>query len=406
MTDSSQHSTCILVVLSFALLRAASAKVMHCTICLLLPSHVINQRRLCHFLAMPVALQCLQSQMPKFGDIITAHHAGARCASTLDTRPAAFQLGTNYDMQVLGALVLPHGIELLYNPNTSNPATHALQAAGAEAAQILQTLSPDLILLLTPHGIRHGNNYVLYTHTSAHGVLPSSNEVQATINIDMESTKQLMQHLAAAGQPVVSLEQTDPAATPSEAAGPLNLSWAEIIPWSVLHNPNIPAMIVSLPPPHGNRRGMVNDLTNMGNLLAQFLEQPNAPGTLILVSADLAHTHWANGPYGVSMAAQLFDDAMQAWVQTGCRSELLERAASYMDIAKTCGFMGSTILHGLLTKLEGQQGHCLTAWQGHVSAYAHPTYFGMMVAHWLPRQPKQQVEGQKKQKDSDLVWNS
>jgi hypothetical protein len=167
-------------------------------------------------------------------------------------------------------------------------------------------------------------------------------------------------------------------------------------------------------------------------MLAEAFSGPGSPRTLLIASADLAHTHLATGPYGFNASAQPFEDAIQRWVNTGSAQELVQVAGRYAQGAGSCGHPLYMVLHGAMVATQGQthtsssrdgatsqrateclgatsDGDCgnsamavaaaaeggpssigagppptpdVTGWVGQTHAYAHPTYYGMLVAHW------------------------
>jgi len=76
------------------------------------------------------------------------------------------------------------------------------------------------------------------------------------------------------------------------------------------------------------------------------------------------------------------------WAATMDGPSLLDEAARLAPEAKSCGYTGLCLLHGLL--------HTTGTWQPHLLANEHPTYYGMMVALftrpglWWPSMKKQE----------------
>ena len=56
----------------------------------------------------------------------------------------------------------------------------------------------------------------------------------------------------------------------------------------------------------------------------------------------------------------------------------------YVDAAKSCGFTGLVFLHGLLSALK-EDG---VSWTPELLANEHPTYYGMLVAHFTRGPPR------------------
>ena len=93
-------------------------------------------------------------------------------------------------------------------------------------------------------------------------------------------------------------------------------------------------------------------------------------------STCVAHTHLASGPYGYNPAAVPFDAALGAWASSLDPAPLLENATALADDAKSCGFTGAVMLHGLLNASCGR-------FTPRLLANAAPTYYGMMVAQFV-----------------------
>jgi aromatic ring-opening dioxygenase LigB subunit len=119
---------------------------------------------------------------------------------------------------------------------------------------------------------------------------------------------------------------------------------------------------------------MVDELLHLGRRLFQWMEGQPLVRWGVLVSADLAHTHRADGPYGYSEAAVPFDAAIGRWAQNPCvhGRALLDRAAHLQPAALSCGFTGMVLLHGMMCGP-------LTQWHTQVLANQNVTYYGMMA---------------------------
>mmetsp|Transcript_29088 Transcript_29088/g.70147 ORF Transcript_29088/g.70147 Transcript_29088/m.70147 type:complete len:195 (-) Transcript_29088:52-636(-) len=106
---------------------------------------------------------------------------------------------------------------------------------------------------------------------------------------------------------------------------------------------------------------MVPELLRMGNRIMEWIEaRPERIG--VVISGDLAHTHQTTGPYGYSNASGLFDAAMGEWANGGNRQTkgygdpcnvkslhaLLDKARKLQPDAKSCGFTGYILWHGMM----------------------------------------------------------
>ena len=168
---------------------------------------------------------------------------------------------------------------------------------------------------------------------------------------------------------------------------PIPLNWGEIIPLMLLQSQDIDSsssssfsassknsiqkdvdhtrprpLILTFP----HRRydhavDMVPELLRMGNRIMEWIEtRPERIG--VVISGDLAHTHQETGPYGYSNASGLFDTAMEEWAdgsneETSRNSDpcsvmsvqaILDKAPKLQPDAKSCGFTGYILWHGMM----------------------------------------------------------
>ncbi len=66
------------------------------------------------------------------------------------------------------------------------------------------------------------------------------------------------------------------------------------------------------------------------------------------------------------------------WVQTLKVTKLIDKAARYVTAAKSCGYTGLVMLQGML--LGDPDIH----WTSTLLELGHPSYYGMMVASFIP----------------------
>ena len=118
---------------------------------------------------------------------------------------------------------------------------------------------------------------------------------------------------------------------------------------------------------------MISESISMGINLKKFFESIDKRVVLI-ISADLSHTHDKEGPYGFSEEAEVFDMMIQDWA-TSLNSQILtEKVVSILDKAMCCGLIGLAILQGMI----GDDN-----FKPNVLIRETPSYFGMVVASYL-----------------------
>jgi len=281
------------------------------------------------------------------------------------------------DGVVVGAFVMPHG-GIALDPryfNTTN-ATAKAQAwlvhdAAVQVGKQIEDLKPDTIVLSTPHGIAAPEDFIFYLSPQGFGFSDTDNCAcppscyNLSVAMDTNGTKSLVSILKDEDEKVSHLSAFGP---PGNEGVPFPLRWGEVVPLyftkSTLHH--CKTIILSQP----SRRytdsvQMIPELTQLGKRLFTILHsQPER--IVMIISADLAHTHLKSGPYGYSAAAGPFDKACGAWVATQDSYKLLVEAASYVNKALSCGFTGLVMLDGML-KASSED------WESRLFANFHPS---------------------------------
>ena len=288
--------------------------------------------------------------------------------------------------EIIGAAFLPHG-DFAFDPSLVNfeNGSQALHDAAASVGAQLAAARPDVVLLSTPHGESADVPFLFLDASLADGyatigldldrdcadgcydaTLPTS-----PLRVDANLTRATVARLRGDGFRVAALEafaDTEPAP----------LRWGEIIPLSFLNATLGSTSLVVLGQPARRQTDevqMVPELLSLGRALFESLDALSAR-VLVVVSGDLAHTHLASGPYGYNPAAVPFDAALGAWASSLDPAPLLENATALADDAKSCGFTGAVMLHGLLNASCGR-------FTPRLLANAAPTYYGMMVAQFV-----------------------
>ncbi|XP_078689939.1 uncharacterized protein LOC144921127 isoform X1 [Branchiostoma floridae x Branchiostoma belcheri] len=289
--------------------------------------------------------------------------------------------------KVVGAFVLPHG-GIALDPshfNTTNQT--ALQQAwqihnaAQKVGRLINSLRPDLLFLSTPHGVADLTNFLFYLNPKGYGSADTDNCAcppccyNVSVDIDSAMSETLVETLQREDLKISGLSAFGP---PGGADDPFPLRWAEVIPLHFISSLNTTSVAVLS---HPSRRynhsvAMVPELLRLGKSLYKSLEA-SRQRVVVVVSADLAHTHSADGPYGFSPAAQPFDQACGEWASTLDATPLLVNATSLVDEALSCGYTGLVMLHAILSTSS--------TWRPTLLVNHHPSYYGMMVASFIPR---------------------
>ena len=277
-------------------------------------------------------------------------------------------------MTIIGAFILPHG-SLILDPSIEDAGKPAenLHDAMKEVASIIKNLSPDLCLLITPHGLSHSNDFCFYNNHLASGTAEwegKYSDFSVEVNIDNKFTELLMNYLQERKNPVGSITAfTQGVSTP--------LRWGEVVPLWFLKAIPCSYQIMSIPTRrYTQAKEMIPELQKIGNDIQEYLTSMDL-NVIIIISADLAHTHIPSGPYGFHEDAENFDSLIEKWAIRQETSILTEEALPLFDNALCCGYTGIIILDEILKKHDFKHS---------IHAYEHPTYYGMLIASFIEDQ--------------------
>ncbi|WAR00238.1 FRDA-like protein, partial [Mya arenaria] len=256
--------------------------------------------------------------------------------------------------EIVGAFVLPHGGIALdpRNFNTTNK------------TEIQQANKLHEACLKVGHDIR--------SFGDVDDCLQKPCQYNLTINLDSNIAERFF-----AAQGYSNNVSLLSAFGPEGSNNSVPLRWGEVIPL-LLVNMTATVKVVILSQPtrrYTETLDMTTELTNLGRHLGMFLHGLTER-VAVVISADLAHTHKADGPYGYSNASEPFDKLMGDWAST-MSSVFIDMAAQYVDRALSCGYTGLKMLDGMFTLGTPRLRPLLYA-------NLHPSYYGMMAASFLP----------------------
>ena len=302
-------------------------------------------------------------------------------------------------MVLVGAAVLPHG-DFAYDPTLlSVPRVGNWTAAeqlhrGSEAAgAAIASLNPDTIILVTPHGLQTSWDLAVYDNSDLRGDAivgrdldesfgPEFPKREYSVELDARSDIDLARGVADRLPNATLLRGWNDVL-------PLPLRWGEVLALghlSMRRNATRPTLspdvvVLGLPLSRYNLSSVVaGGFRALGHSLAAAIAAQNRR-VAIIVSTDLAHTHWPNTTFGFRSEAAEFDAAVGEWAATLDEDALFGRAAAVVDEIYSCGWLGLALLHGALEASGG-----LGAWRPTLhAAPAHPTYYGMMASSVVPR---------------------
>jgi aromatic ring-opening dioxygenase LigB subunit len=230
------------------------------------------------------------------------------------------------------AAIAPHG---------DLDATPELRAAMDELGRRFEAAAPDATIVLTPHNV----------HVEGHFAVVTAARV-GPLDVDRALAASVIDALRADGLPVVGVSYggNDPA----EAELPAD--WGTEVPLEPL--PNTPVVVVS---PARDRP--LEEHVRAGAALARATGERRIA---LVASADHAHAHDPDGPYGFDPAAAEYDGLFEDLVR-GHPLDFLP-LARLVDEAKADSLWQLAILQGAV---DGP---------AELLFYAAPSYYGMAVA--------------------------
>ncbi|NHJ39102.1 MAG: hypothetical protein FK731_03645 [Asgard group archaeon] len=272
-------------------------------------------------------------------------------------------------MGIVGAFILPHGSMILDHKKAKKQGAEDLHNAMVAISKQIKDLKPDLIFLTSPHGISNSNDFGIYLNKNAKCSAEWNGdykEFTCDVKLDQDTSEKLLDYLLDKETAVSGIASYAPSME-------IPLRWGEAVPLWFLKDLHAKFVIMSQPLKRIEMaKDMIPETLTLGNDLRLFFEKLKRR-VVVIISADLAHTHLKDGPYGYNEAASDFDDLIGQWAGTLDENILLKKVIPKLDEAKVCGYVGFVMLQGMIGKMKFQP-------KLHVNKA--PTYYGMLVADY------------------------
>ena len=267
------------------------------------------------------------------------------------------------------ACIAPHcdlAIPDACTPETRDLAA-ATQAGMAELGRRFDAADPEVVVVLTPHGIHVEGNVAVVVAGRTAGTLDEAPSISLDLPVDRELGLALVRELGTAGIPAVGVSYggNDPA----EAVMPLD--WGSLIPLWYLggrQDPPLPVVIVA-----PARDLPVDAHVAAGAAIARAIAAGSRRVALV-ASADQAHAHRADGPYGFDPAARVHDEVIVAILREGRLGALRDLDPALIEAAKPDSWWQML----MLLRAIGE------TWRPQLLSYEVPTYYGMLCAAFEP----------------------
>lgn len=246
---------------------------------------------------------------------------------------------------IVFACVVPHG-DLVLGAAPPAPANRAaLEEVGRRAA----AAEPDAVVVVTPHNV----------HVDGHFAVITAARV-GDLETDREFASEILEALRADGIPAVGVSY----GSNDLALAEMPVDWGTSIPLTFLAAPRV---VVVTPA----RDRPLKEHLRAGAALAHATEGRRV---VLVASADHAHRHDAEGPFGFDPAAAPYDELAVELLRTN-RLDRWPELEELVDAASADSLWQLVVLHGAL----GDR------FDAELLAYEAPTYYGMAVAAFSRR---------------------
>ncbi len=273
-------------------------------------------------------------------------------------------------MPIVGACITPHAGEVL--PELAGERLEAFaptRQAMEELGRRMKGRRPEIIVLATPHGLRMEGFISVVTSEHSRGTMAGpGGEVRQEFRVDREMARAIVRRGRGAGLPIVGCNY-------GALEGPssnVELDWGAIIPLyyfgADLPETERPKVVLVGPA----REIPLPNLIQVGRVIAELAEESDRR-VVFVASADQAHAHKKDGPYGFDPAAAEYDSQVQELVKGNRLHKLLEMSPKFVEDAKPDSLWQMLILYGVSQ---------IVPLHSEFLSYQAPTYFGMLVADY------------------------
>jgi aromatic ring-opening dioxygenase LigB subunit len=287
-------------------------------------------------------------------------------------------------MALVFAAIAPHGFPII--PDLSDDAGGALatRAAMEELGQRAEAAGVEALVIAGPHGVRVDGAICLADTARAAGTLAwQERQVELNVPVDGPLTDAIAAKARERGIPIALAgyggNRRDQSVLP--------LDWGVLTPlWFLGHGQNMRGHgdVLADPPPADigpptvivtpSRSLPRETLVDFGRVVAEVsAAQPRRIG--FIASCDWGHAHAATGPYGFHPESALVDAEVVAAVEANDVMRLINLDEGRARDAAIDGLWQALLLGGTLD---------VTPMKVELLSYEAPTYYGMLVAAWLP----------------------
>ena len=234
-------------------------------------------------------------------------------------------------------------------------------------AQNMKESKPDTIVVATPHNLRLQRHIGVVTSEYSSGkVTGGRKEIKMRARCDVDFSKGVVEAAGQRGLPVVAANYGALEGRMSDLA----MDWGTLIPlWFLLRGTGLKSKVVIITPSRGIPLKQNFDFGSVVGAVAERSKKRVA----FVASADQAHAHRKDGPYGYDRRAEQYDRLVVDAIQRDRLSAILDLDPEFVEGAKPDSLWQIAMLAGALS---------VVPMKGVLLSYQVPTYFGMLCASY------------------------
>jgi aromatic ring-opening dioxygenase LigB subunit len=267
-------------------------------------------------------------------------------------------------MTLIYACIAPHAGDLI--PETRDDlskVTHTRQSM-QEMGSRLEALAPEVIVIVNPHGFRVEN--AMSIAIAERATADWSADVKLDFGVEVELAHSIADAAEEANIPIVRYIY-------GASGGPdcyIPLDWGAVVPLYFMgHRFQTKPHIVHMSPMRLLPYEMHYDF---GRSIGRALQE-SEKRIAFIASADQAHAHDPNGPYGFDPAAAQYDAWMQEMIRSDQLNGLLAADPRLVENGKPDSLWPTLVLAGLLKE---------NPMRARLLSYEVNVYFGILCAEF------------------------
>jgi len=263
-------------------------------------------------------------------------------------------------MSLIYACIAPHAGDLVDEPNKVNFTRQSMNAMGTK----LETLKPDTIVIINPHGFRVQE--ALSISVAEHATADWSLDIRIDFEMDVDLAHAIADEATGTNVPVVRYIYG--ASGGNSCYIPLD--WGAVVPLYFLGHrfASKPKLV---------HCSSMRDLPlathyDFGRVIGRVIKASDKKIAFV-ASADQGHAHDANGPYGYDPASTKYDAWIQEIIRKGNLDELLNADLQLVEDGKPDSLWPTVVLAGVLKE---------NPMQAKLLSYEVNVYFGVLCAEF------------------------